>query len=229
MKKQTGISRCDRNFEFYIKWLEKGNLPYKILDYNLNNFEDVKDCSSLLLTGGNEDIYPEFYMDWDESKDRSKFKPQRDGFEFRLLDYAFDSNLPVLGICRGMQLLNCKLNGNLINDIQTVRNTVHTKINENEDRIHEVNVSDDSMLYNIIKQKKGKVNSSHHQGVDRLGEGLKATAKADDGIIEALEWSDNTSKPFMLAIQWHPERMIDQNSPFTKNVLRKFKEVTQSL
>ena len=123
MKKLAGISRCDRNFDFYLKWLESGSIPYKILDYNLNNFEDVKDCSSLLLTGG-DDIFPEFYNDWDESKDRSKFKPQRDGFEFRLLDYALETNLPILGICRGMQLLNCKLNGNLINDIETVRNTV---------------------------------------------------------------------------------------------------------
>lgn len=86
--KKTGITRCDRNFEPYLNWLKSADVEYKILNYHENNFEDIKDCSSLLLTGG-DDIFPEFYNDWEDGKDRTKYKPERDGFEFKLLDYAF--------------------------------------------------------------------------------------------------------------------------------------------
>ena len=228
MKKIAGISKCDKKFQFYIDWLRSGNIDYIVLDYRKNNFEDIKQCSSLLLTGG-DDIFPEFYNDWENGRDRSKFKPERDGFEFKLLDYVLDNCLPVLGICRGMQLLNSRLNGSLISDIETVRGTNHRKISERNDRMHEVNLFDNSFVYDTVREKRGIVNSSHHQAIDRLGEGLIITAKADDGIIEAVEWEDKSSKPFLLAIQWHPERMKEQNSPFTKNILLRFKQETENI
>ena len=227
MKNTAGISRCDRNFQFYLNWLESGNIKYIILDYIKNNFDDIKKCSSLLLTGG-DDIFPEFYNDWEDGKDRLKYKPARDGFELKLFDYALSNPLPVLGICRGLQLINIRLKGSLINDIETVRGTNHTKISETEDRMHEVNLFENSLVYEIVQEKRGTVSSSHHQSVDRLGEGLSVTAKADDGIIEAVEWEDKTLKPFLLAIQWHPERMKEQNSPFAKNVLLRFKQETEN-
>lgn len=222
----AGISKCDRNFKFYTDWLESAGVNYKVLDYKLDNFDDIKSCSSLLLTGG-DDIFPEFYNDWEDGTERSKYKPERDGFEFRIFDYAISNALPVLGICRGMQLMNCRLSGSLIADIETERGTNHTKISDAEDRMHNVNVFDKSLLKEIIKEHKGNINSSHHQGVDRLGEGLLISAKADDGIIEAIEWTDKNSKPFMLGIQWHPERMKEKENPFTKNILLRFKQETE--
>jgi putative glutamine amidotransferase len=227
LKNIAGISRCDKKFQYYTDWLKSGNVEYIVLDYRKNNFDDIKKCSSLLLTGG-DDIFPEFYNDWEDGKDRSDYKPERDGFEFKLLDYALNNNLPVLGICRGLQLINSRLNGSLINDIETVRGTIHTKISENNDRMHDVNLFENSLVYDTIREKRGLVNSSHHQAIDRLGEGLVITAKTDDGIIEAVEWEEKLSKPFLLAIQWHPERMKEQNSPFTKNVLLRFKQETEN-
>ena len=224
--KKTAVSRCDKRFEFYTDWLESTGIKYKILDYKENNFDDIKECSSLLLTGG-DDIFPEFYNDWEEGRNRSKFVPERDGFEFKLLDYALKNSMPILGICRGMQLINCRLNGSLISDIETIRGKNHRKISDSQDREHEVNVLENSLLYEIIQNKRGKINSSHHQAVDRLGEGLVITAKADDGIIEAFEWSERESKPFFLGIQWHPERMPDKESPFTKKILLRFKKETE--
>ena len=227
MKKKTGISRCDRNFDFYLRWLESGGIEYIILDYHKNNFGDIKKCSSLLLTGG-DDIFPEFYNDWEDGKDRTQYKPERDGFEFGLLDYSVENKIPVLGICRGMQLINCKLNGNLISDIETVRKVNHRKYSDSKDRRHAVSVIENSLLYDIVKQKEGEVNSSHHQAVDRTGEGLAVTSKSNDGIIESIELADKDCKPFFLGVQWHPERMKDKDNPFSKNILLRFKIETEN-
>jgi len=226
MKKTAGISRCDRKFEYYLKWLKSAGIEYTVLDYSKNNFNDIKACSSLLLSGG-DDIFPEFYNDWEDGKNRSDYKPERDGFEFKLFDYALSNSLPVLGICRGMQLINVRLNGSLISDIESIRGTNHRKISDNEDSVHPVTVLDNTLLLEIVENKKGTISSSHHQAADRLGEGLIVTAKADDGIIEAVEWADKTNKQFFLGIQWHPERMKDQSNPFNKNILLRFKQETE--
>ena len=226
MAKIAGISKCDRNFEPYLRWLENAGIEYIVLDYKQNNFEDIKKCSSLVLTGG-DDIFPEFYNDWEEGRDRTKYKPERDGFEFKLLDYVFDNKIPLLAICRGLQLINCKLNGSLINDIETVRNVNHKKISEKQDREHIVNVLENTLLYDIVRQKEGIVNSSHHQAIDRLGEGLVVTSKSPDGIIESIEFENKDNSPFFIGVQWHPERMTDRESPFTKNLGVRFKTETE--
>ncbi len=225
VKKLIGISKSDSKFERYTNWLEANNLEYIVLDWDTNNFDDIKKCSSLLLTGG-VDIFPEFYNDWEDGKNRDEYIPARDGFEFKLLDYAFENNYPILGICRGLQVINCKLKGSLINDIETIRGTNHRKISQTEDRIHNVNVKNASLLYELVKQEKGTINSSHHQSIDRLGEGLVISAKADDGIVEAVEWEEKEGKPFLLAVQWHPERVQDKESVFSKNIIDKFREET---
>jgi putative glutamine amidotransferase len=226
MAKKAGISKCDSNFEPYLRWLEYAGIEYIVLDYIQNNFEDIKKCSSLVLTGG-VDIFPEFYNDWEEGRDRTKYKPERDGFEFKLLDYVLDKKIPLLAICRGLQLINCKLNGSLINDLETVRNVNHKKISEKQDREHSVNVFENTLLYDVVQQKEGIVNSSHHQAIDRLGEGLVVTSKSPDGIIESIEFENKINSPFFIGVQWHPERMTDSESPFTKNLSVRLKTETE--
>jgi len=227
MKRKAAISRCESKFDKYLNWLSGGSVDYQILNWEENNFDKIKECSSLLLTGG-VDVFPEFYADWEDGKNRGQYKPERDGFEFRLIDYAFENGLPVLAICRGMQLINCRLNGSLINDIETIRGTNHKKIDKGIDRIHEVNVFENTLLNDIIGETKGEINSSHHQSIDRLGEGLRISAKAPDGIIEGAEWAESSSKPFMVCVQWHPERMENINSPFSLNILKRFKKETEN-
>lgn len=227
MPKKTAITKSNSKFQFYTDWLDRENQPYIVLDWEKNNFDDIKQCSSLLLTGG-ADIFPEFYNDWEDGQKREEYIPERDGFEFKLLDYAINNNYPVLGICRGLQLINCRLNGSLINDIETIRGTNHRKISNTEDRTHHVNVKEDTLLHNIVGQKDGIINSSHHQAIDRLGEGLIVNAKSDDGIIEGIEWAEKENKAFFLGIQWHPERIKDNASPFSKNIIEKFKEETNN-
>lgn len=221
--KIIGLTRSNSKFHNYSGWLEENDLPYIILDWEKNNFDDIKKCSSIILTGG-ADIFPEFYNDWEDGKNRDEYIPARDGFEFKLLDHALSNNYPVLGICRGLQLLNCRLNGSLINDIETVRKTNHRKISDSEDRYHGITVKPGTLLHEITGVGEGSVNSSHHQAIDRLGEGLIVSAKAGDGIIEAVEWQDKVNKPFLMAVQWHPERMTDKSSVFSKNILNRFRE-----
>lgn len=225
--KKTAVTRSDSKFHFYTDWLEENNQPYVVMDWEKDNFDDIKECSSLLLTGG-VDIFPEFYNDWEDGKNRQDYLPARDGFEFKLFDYAVQNNYPVLGICRGLQLINCRLNGSLINDIETIRGTNHRKISSTEDRRHHVNVFADSLLNEITGETSGEINSSHHQAIDRLGEGLMINAKADDGIIEGIEWAEKANKPFLLAVQWHPERLKDKNDVFGKNIIDRFKQETNS-
>ena len=175
MIKKTGISRCDTNFEPYLNWLKSGNLEYKILDYNENNFNDIKECSSLLLTGG-VDVFPEFYNDWEDGNDRSQYKPERDGFEFKLLDYAFENKIPILGICRGLQLVNVLEGGKLVQDLDK-HNEIH-RISKTDDKQHEVFVEKNSLLHEITHTVNGIVNSAHHQAINKneLGSNLKVNA-----------------------------------------------------
>lgn len=223
--KKIAISKSNSSFANYVKWIELTGLPFEILDWEKNSFDQINSCSSLLLTGG-ADIFPEFYTDWEDGKNRSDYIPERDGFEFRLLDFALEKRMPILAICRGMQLLNCRLNGSLLNDIETIRGVNHRKINTTEDRYHDVNIKEGTLLKEIVCQSTGKINSSHHQGIDRVGEGLIVSARSNDGIIEGLEWEEKNGNPFLLGIQWHPERMTDMESPFTKNVLERFIQET---
>jgi putative glutamine amidotransferase len=123
-----------------------------------------------------------------------------------------------------MQLINCKLSGSLIKDIETIRGVNHRKIDDAIDREHDVIVYDKTLLQSIVEKGAGVINSSHHQGIDRLGEGLKVSAKSPDGIIEAIEWENKNGKEFFLGVQWHPERMRDMESPFTKKLLKRFRE-----
>ena len=157
----------------------------------------------LLLSGGN-DISPEQY---DESP-HEKTKPvpkQKEDFDFLLVRNALDINLPILGICYGLQLINVSFGGSLIQDISS---QCKTFINHRTDT-HTVRIGKNSRLYKILNQETMEVNSSHHQAIKSLGNKLRVSAVADDGIIEAIESTDNT---YVVGVQWHPERIIRKDS-----------------
>lgn len=218
-----GISKSDSNFESYLTWLDKYKINYKVLDFE-NHDKDLRkfaDCSGLILSGG-IDIYPEIYCDWDTKETKGTYNPERDGFELKLLERAIDRKIPVLAICRGLQLVNVYFRGSLIFDLEEIRKVNHKKISKTENRLHKINIVDNTILYEIIKSDEIVVNTSHHQAIDRLGEGLMINSKSDDGITEGIEYADKSDKNFLLGIQWHPERFKDLNSPASKNILEKF-------
>lgn len=217
---KIGVSYCDSGFENYLRWLKRASEEVEpvVLSYKELNANELRKCDGLLLTGG-DDVHPEFYGEPEREGD--KYNRDRDWFEFKLLDIAFKMGIPVFGICRGLQLTNVYLRGSLVFDIQTVMGTNHRKDEiTGEDRIHDIFVFDDSKLYKIVGEVRGSVNSSHHQSAYRLGENLRVNAKCSDGVIEGLEWVGDDR--FVLLVQWHPERMKNFDSSFSKNLLEAF-------
>ena len=144
-----------------------------------------------------------------------KCSPERDGYEIPLARAAYEQGIPILGICRGFQLLNVALGGSLVKDIRTGRKHWAIRQEESDEgsplqsRKHMITVVPDTKLAQILGDCPILVNSRHHQGVTEnlRSERLKATAFAPDGIIEALEGIDH---PWAVAVQWHPEKKADE-------------------
>ncbi|MDD3431632.1 MAG: membrane dipeptidase [Bacteroidales bacterium] len=135
----------------------------------------------------------------------------RDEFELLLLKLALDKQLPILGICRGIQLINLGMGGSLYQDIysQHRRQCInHSQSTERSETSHYVELMPDTLLHSLFVKDKLAVNSFHHQGIKELAEGLKVSALSSDGIIEAVE--SNIDKA-ILGLQWHPECLVSDN------------------
>lgn len=157
----------------------------------------------LVLTGGN-DVHPAAYHAAPHPR-LGETDPQRDALEIALLQGARERRLPVLAICRGIQIVNVALGGTLIQDLSSERpsSTHHADPGSR----HAVRIAPGSLLQDTVGDL-GEVNSRHHQAVGELAPPLRAVAWAEDGVIEAAEWAEGTA-PWMLAVQWHPEDAPD--------------------
>ena len=133
----------------------------------------------------------------------------RDTFEISMVQKALKIGLPVLGICRGLQVMNVAMGGTLYQDIATQLPGAikHPCYDTPRDKVHEVTVTEHSKLHRISGTTRIGVNSRHHQGVKKLGNGLVATAYSEDGLIEAFECP---AEKFVMAVQWHPESLSDR-------------------
>ena len=191
-----------------------------------NNLSDIEKCDGIVLSGG-EDVHPKYYGKPSYMKKKDELKldvnEDRDRFELKVIDKAVKSKKPILGICRGLQIANVYFRGTLIPDLQGKTRTRHSK-NEGYDQTHEVKVEENSCLSAIINSETGIVNSAHHQSAEKIGKGLKVTATDAEGMVEAIEWKNPKDKPFLLLVQWHPERMKEQESGMAKNLREKFLE-----
>ena len=154
----------------------------------------------LVLVGGT-DVDP---MRYGEARQPETEAPdsERDAIEFSLLAYALAQDLPVLAICRGLQVLNVFHGGSLIQHLNPPDRHQRTD-GDRSMAVHAVTIDPDSLLFAIAGTRTWQVNSRHHQAVKSVGEGLRVSAvDADDGTVEALERPD---KRFMVGVQWHPE------------------------
>ena len=158
----------------------------------------------LLITGG-ADIDPKRYGQ-DPAPETQKPNPSRDRMEIGLLGEALDRDLPVLGICRGLQLFNVYHGGTLIQHLAGDPHRTLPRPADPAKSVHEVSVAADTKLAAIVGAGRHAVNSRHHQAVDQLGARLLVSAKAvKDGIVEGIERAD---KAFAVAVQWHPEDQV---------------------
>lgn len=198
--------RCFLKKEYTDAIALAGGIPFVLPIVGVQKIEPLlllNKIDGLLLSGGN-DISPERYGEFPHEKTRPVLM-QKEDFDFLLLKNALDIDLPVLGICYGLQLINVCLGGNLVQDISSQWNT---SINHYKD-MHNVHIDKTSRLYEILKQETIEVNSTHHQAIKSLGKKLMISAVADDGIIEAVE---STEHNFVVGVQWHPERIIGRDT-----------------
>ncbi|MCW3090907.1 MAG: hypothetical protein JWP81_1976 [Ferruginibacter sp.] len=223
----------DEKHSNYLRWL-KGNEPIDIVTLSplATNLDSIANLDGIVLSGG-IDMHPKYYhcniTRYPNAPDR--FNEKRDAFEVAIFRLSQENHLPVLGVCRGMQLANCVLGGTLTQDIGPEGNVIHRY--EHNDKAHGVNILPGTLMKAITGIERSVVNSAHHQCIEILADGLTTNCISDDGIIEGVEWADPQNKPFFLGVQWHPERMFKLNlgdSPVTKNIRDRFiREIKQHI
>jgi putative glutamine amidotransferase len=203
-KPLIGITRCSKLAD-YVASVERAGGAVRVLRFDERPSEVVEQIDGLLLTGGG-DVDPELYGE-PRHESVEDAEPGRDRFEIDLTRRALAADLPILAICRGAQVLNVATGGTLVQDIPTAIDTTLAHTVEQPDAIaHGVDVVSGSRLEQALRRPPGaglcRVNSRHHQSVGRLGEGLVPSARAEDGVVEAVERRDAS---FCLGVQWHPE------------------------
>lgn len=167
----------------------------------------VAHLDGLVLTGG-LDVDPLFY-DQEPRPELGRVDPARDRFELELVRSAHAAGLPLLAICKGVQVLNVAFGGSLLQDVYTAVPGVLRHEQKNlrwDSHAHHVDVVAGTRLAGIVGADRVLVNSDHHQAVDRVAGGFVVSARSDDGVVEGLEDPEHA---WCLGVQWHPERMPD--------------------
>jgi putative glutamine amidotransferase len=207
MKIGLTYTGSDVKHENYVRWLKDQDDTIEVIRLSVTEDLDVvKNCDALVLSGG-VDIEPTLYGGgFGYEKAPKDWQKDRDLFESSVLQFAWEHGLPVMGVCRGLQLINVNCQGTLVQDLGLRGDEVHENVT-GIDKRHPVEILEGTLLASVTRQERGEANSAHHQAIDRVGKGLRVNCRAEDGTIEGIEWADPAGKPFMIAVQWHPERM----------------------
>jgi putative glutamine amidotransferase len=203
-----GGVQFDLHFSDYPKSIAMaGGLPVE-LTRDADVSEMVEHLDGLVLTGG-ADVDPENYNQSPDD-DLGAVEPERDAWEIALLAAARDKGIPVLAICRGLQLVNVVFGGTLRQHVDLYEGAGHPQWDvDGHEATHTVSIVDGTKIAELVTGEIG-VNTLHHQVVDQVGEGLVISAKASDGVVEGLETPDGK----ILAVQWHPELLTKPDSTF---------------
>ena len=221
MSKLIGISTGNKDVE-----MAPGNISCVVINSDFvkacNNFGNtavifgphenseninVSKFDAIVISGGG-DINPNTYGE-SKSEKTIRISDDRDRTELSMLKSAEENNVKTLAICRGHQLLNVYKGGTLYQDLDDsgFKDINHEKpFGDARSHIHDVNIETDTKLYEIVNEKNIRVNSIHHQAINKLGTDLKISAKSPDGVVEGIELTNNWDA---IGIQWHPENMID--------------------
>jgi len=193
----------------YLEALECSDaLPVVVPPLREDALEDFLDTVDGIVLSGGPDIDPAAYGE-PPHRCLGPTEPRLDAFELALAQAADRRGIPLLAICRGAQLLNVARGGTLIQHLPDVvgHRIEHRQRQAADALTHAVEIDPDSRLAEVLGWTDGAVNSFHHQAVDQLGRGLRVSARAPDGTIEAFEAPEH---PFMLAVQWHAEYLVRQ-------------------
>ena len=199
------LSKASKN---YIDWITDDNVM--ILDaYTIKNTDSIlKLADGIILTGG-EDINPLEYNNTSNLEVCGDINYKRDTLERKIFDFALENKIPLVGVCRGMQMMNVASGGTLYGDIPTEIGTEVIHRNNGE-VFHEIALCDTSTLIFPIETDTIMVNSWHHQGLKVMPNHLRVIARSFDGLAEAVVMH-TAIHPFMIAVQFHPERLGKDN------------------
>ena len=238
-KARIGISWIDKSSEgarkiykeaygAFFDAVEKcGGIPIELprFDLSVEAAKALKDIDAVIMTGG-ADINPAFYGE-EKSEFTEKTDLVRDISDMLLLDAVMQADMPVLAICRGMQVLNVYQGGTLIQDNTTeipgIGDTHRDPALKNF-VYHGVTIEKGSILSDMLKVESCQVNSWHHQAIEKVGTGLIVTARADDGIVEGLEMP---GKKYVVALQFHPEWMLADGIDEMQAIFKHFFEAAK--
>ena len=225
-----------KTYGTYESWLKKADPAVEIVNMYGRKIDSalimLESCSGLLLTGG-EDVNPALYAKENELSKCEEIDDYRDSLEFALIKKAVALKMPVFGICRGEQILNVAMGGTLYTDIpKDIGTTVlHRSSSGVPGCPHLVNIDKSSVLFRLTGITRDTVNSYHHQAIDKIAPGFRITAYSDNGVAEAMELKSPEGKPFMMAVQWHPEKETQKpelSKPLGDNFIRHVREFTKS-
>jgi putative glutamine amidotransferase len=218
---ENAFARYELKVTYAEAVLRAGGLPF-VLPYtdDATCVEAYLDrVSGVIITGGAFDIPPEAYGET-AREGMGPLKEGRTAFETALMRAALKRNMPVLGVCGGMQLLNVVLGGTLFQDIarEVPEAREHEQKHDRTQPQHPVDVKDGTLLAEAVGRGQLMVNSTHHQAVNKLGNQVVATAASPDGVVEAIESSAHI---FAVGVQWHPEYMLN-NLPVHGGIYKVF-------
>ncbi|MEG2411459.1 MAG: gamma-glutamyl-gamma-aminobutyrate hydrolase family protein [Clostridium sp.] len=202
----AGVDRVYVNFDYVNAVKEAGGTPLLIPptvdDEDIDRFSEV--CDGFILSGG-VDINPIFYNEEPHIK-LGVVNNELDNYQIKLTKKLIDMDKPILGICRGLQLLNVVLGGTLYQDLPSQDKDAikHAQDGKRYDYCHSVKIDKNSKLYKLIGENV-LVNSYHHQSIKTIGKGLRVVANSADNGVEAVEME---GKRFVVGTQWHPEMML---------------------
>lgn len=179
----------------------------------------LEKMDGILITGSGPDLDPALYGE----KSRLSFRmmgPERANFELTLTRLALRRDLPILGICGGMQILNVAFGGTLIQDIahEITSPLEHQQKGEGAELTHMVQIERGSRLFHIVNKGGVKTNSFHHQAVKKVAPGFRVSARSEDGVIEGIE---KPTRSFVVGVQWHPEYLFPHQEE-TRKLFRAF-------
>lgn len=192
-----------------------GAIPFVIPPIMPGAISRILETIDGLFVSGGPDIDPILY-DRAPNEHNGPIFSGIDTFQYGLIREADVRRMPILCVCRGMQMLNVARDGSLhqhIPDDYPDSEISHAQLEDGAFVSHEVQIEPDTMLHDILGLERTQVNSFHHQAVERLGHDLRISARAPDGVVEAIEATD---RPFMLGVQWHAESLVHAEDEQTK-------------